>query len=591
MKHTRCYRENYPRPQFVKNDWYDLCGKWHFVFDDNNCGEAKQYYQNFPQAQTINLPFSYQTEASGNSDRSLHQYLWYAREAVFDVAALSTNRLLLHFEGSDYITKVWVNGVFIGVNTGGYTRFSFDITSAVDKSTGKALIVVKAEDTLEATQPRGKQSWMGSPFGCWYQETSGIWKPVWAEFVPSTYLQSVKITPDINDYFVEFESALNQFQEGYYLRTEITFDGHLISDTTVKLTRRITNFKIDITNDFTPFRVHFWSPDNPQLYDIKFTLIKNDKAEEEVGSYFGFRSFRAERDLVILNNNPIYLRMVLFQGYHRDSGLTAPDEAALIRDIELAKALGFNGIRMHQKIEDERFYYYADILGMMVWVEMPSAYEFKDATIDAIVPEWMRVVKQHYNHPSAVCWVPMNESWGIPRVAFDPTNQHLAEALYNITKAYDRHRPVVTNDGWEHVVSDLITFHNYAQSPADLASFYDNIDWMLAGGNRVNYTQTRLPFAQGYRYQDQPIIISEFVGTGFENGHENKGWGYGDKVRSSEQYIERLNQLVKVVRSNERICGFCITQLTDVQIEINGLLDIDRVPKADIQVLKKAITQ
>src|SRR5690554_5947981 len=246
MKHTKCFRENYPRPQFVKNNWYDLCGSWRFVFDDKNKGETEKYYINFPQGLSIKVPFSYHTEASEVFDQSLHQYIWYAREFVFDYAALGKNRLLLHFEGCDYKTKVWVNGIFIGVNTGGYTRFTFDISDAVDKTTGKALIIVKAEDTLDATQPRGKQSWMGQPFGCWYRETTGIWKPVWAEFVPPTYLKSIKVTPNINDFFVEIESVLSQFKEGYALRCEVTFNNHLINDIVVKLTRKITNFKIDI---------------------------------------------------------------------------------------------------------------------------------------------------------------------------------------------------------------------------------------------------------------------------------------------------------------------------------------------------------
>jgi beta-galactosidase/beta-glucuronidase len=589
MKHTQWYKENYPRPQFVKNDWKDLCGEWDFVFDDADVGEEKKYYNDFPESKKIIVPFSYQTKESGIYDETIHTYIWYKKELIYDLESLKDNRLLLNFEGSDYITKVWVNGNFIGTHTGGYTRFTLDITSAVLNANGFAKIVVKSEDTLEATQPRGKQSWMNNSFGCWYQATNGIWKPVWTEIVPKTYLKSVKITPNFSDYFVEFESIINKFAEGFHLKTEISFDGTVINETTIKLTKRINSFKIDITNDLEPFKVHFWTPESPKLYDVTFTLNKEGKTVETVGSYFGVSSFRVEKDLILQNNNPVYLKMVLFQGYHKNSGLTAPNEETIKRDIEIAKELGFNGIRMHQKIEDERFYYYADILGMFVWAEMPSPYEFKDATIDSIVPEWMSVVTQFYNHPSVVAWVPLNESWGVPRIVLDSTNQKLAEALYNLTKAYDRYRPVISNDGWEHTKSDIMTLHNYAQDAVELGHFYNDIDKMLDGKNIVDYTQTRLPYANGYSYDGEPIVISEFAGIGYQNGIENKGWGYGKSVTSSKEFVERLTSLVKALRANDRIAGFCITQLTDVETEINGLLDIDRIEKADLEELKKAI--
>lgn len=589
MKHTRYYQENYPRPQFVRKDWISLDGAWDFVFDDENRGILEKYYEKFPSGMKIKVPFSYQTKASMIADAGEHPYIWYAKKVEFDGKALHGKKLLLNFEGCDYFAKVWVNGEYVGSHIGGYARFTFDITpQALSKE--ELFIVVRAEDHKDATQPRGKQTWMKNPFGCWYRETNGIWKSVWMETVSEVHLESAKMTPNIENYFVEFESVLNEFQEGYSLRTEVSFGEHGIADVTVKLNRKITNFKIDITNDFDPFRVHFWTPENPQLYDVKFTLYKEEEPVDVVGSYFGFRSFRAEKDVLVLNNNPIYLRMVLHQGYYPESGLSAPNAEALINDIQLAKDLGFNGIRMHQKIEDQRFYYYADIMGMLVWLEMPSPYEFKDATIDKIVPEWMSVVKQFYNHPSIVCWVPINESWGVPRVVFDSSNQKLTEALYNLTKAYDKFRPVISNDGWEHTTSDILTFHNYTQSPEKLESFYRNIDEMMAGGNRADYTQTRLPFARGYGAKGEPIVVSEFAGIGYENG-SYAGWGYGDKVSSTEAFLERLDGLVKALRGNDRISGFCITQLTDVESEINGLFDIERKPKADIDKLRKIISQ
>lgn len=589
MKNPKFYIENYPRPQMVKPNWQLLDGTWSFAFDDDNSGEKEKWYLNFPSSMSINVPFSYHTKASGIGLIEEHNYVWYCKTVNYDLS-FDKKRILLHFEGCDYLTKVWVNGIFIGTHKGGYTRFSFDITEAVKECNGQAMIVVKAEDFKEAVQPRGKQTWLAEPFGCWYHETNGIWKSVWSEVVNETYLTHVKITPGFDDYMIEFEFNLNCYKPNHHVKVEITYDGKLISETCSKLVRRISNLKVDLNNDFDGFRVHYWTPEQPNLYDVKITLLENNEIVEEIGSYFGFRCFRAHQNCLLLNNNPVYLKMVLHQGYYRDGGLSAPTLEDLKKDILLAKELGFNGIRMHQKVEDERFYAYADILGMMIWCEMPSPYEFKDNTIDKLMVEWLDVVKQNYNHPSIVAWVPINESWGVPRIVLDSTNQHLAEALYHVTKAYDKYRPTISNDGWEQVTSDIVTLHNYTQQAEELTHFYGNneLKSMLNGENRNDYSQTRLPFANGYHYQGQPVVLSEFAGIGYQNGAD-EGWGYGDKVNNSEAYVNRLTSLVKAVREIDGICGFCITQLSDVEQEINGLLDYDRKPKASMEKLKKAI--
>ena len=587
MKHVKCYKDEYPRPQFVRNNFTSLDGKWFFAFDDLNIGEENEWFLNFPKGMQIMVPYSYQSKNSGLSINDEHKYIWYAKKAKYN-QDLTNKRLLLNFEGCDYISKVWVNGIFVGTHKGGYTRFTLDITKVVKKHNGEAFIVVKAEDLKEATQPRGKQTWLKEPFGCWYKETNGIWKSVWSEIVSDTYFTNIKITPCFDEYNIEFELNLNQIEDNCLAKIEITFEDNLISETTLRLVRRISNIKVDLNNDYDGFRVHYWTPITPNLYDVKITLLKNNEAIDEIGSYFGFRSFLANKNCLLLNNNPIYSKMVLHQGYYRNGGLTGSGEE-ILKDVMLAKELGFNGIRMHQKIEDERFYYYADVLGLMVWCEMPSPYEFKDDTITNLMNEWLEVIKQNYNHPSIVVWVPINESWGIPRVVLDSTNQHLADALYHVTKAYDKYRMVISNDGWEHTTSDIITLHNYAQKGEELTHFYKDLNSMLNGEHRVDYSQTRIPFANGYKYNNQPVILSEFAGIGYQNGND-KGWGYGDCVLSDDAYIDRLTSMVKAVRAIDGICGFCITQLTDVEQEINGLLDFDRIPKAKMEQLKKAIS-
>ena len=291
-----------------------------------------------------------------------------------------------------------------------------------------------------------------------------------------------------------------------------------------------------------------------------------------------------DEDKIFFNNEPIYLSMVLYQGYHKDSGLTAPSYDALYKDIEIAKELGFNGIRMHQKIEDERFYHIADILGMLIWCEMPSAYDYTENTAEEIKRDFFEVLYQYYNYPSIIAWVPFNESWGVPEVKTNIEQQCLTTLASVNAKRIDSTRLVISNDGWQHTISDIITLHNYSQDAGEFRKLLSNIKDKM----KENFFEPEVPFADNFGYFNEPIMISEFAGIGYKNGKED-GWGYGDKVNSSDQFVERLSSLVKVIRDNKDICGFCVTQLTDVYQEINGLLDMDRKPKAEIRKLQKAI--
>ena len=277
MKHVKCYKDEYPRPQFVRNNFTSLDGKWFFAFDDLNIGEENEWFLNFPKDMQIMVPYSYQSKNSGLSINDEHKYIWYAKKVKYN-QDLTNKRLLLNFEGCDYISKVWVNGIFVGTHKGGYTRFTLDITKAVKKHNGEAFIVVKAEDLKEATQPRGKQTWLKEPFGCWYKETNGIWKSVWSEIVSDTYFTNIKITPCFDEYNIEFELNLNQIEDNCLAKIEITFEDNLISETTLRLVRRISNIKVDLNNNYDGFRVHYWTPTTPNLYDVKITLLKNNEA-------------------------------------------------------------------------------------------------------------------------------------------------------------------------------------------------------------------------------------------------------------------------------------------------------------------------
>lgn len=588
MKNAKCFIKDYPRPQFVRNNYEILNGEWDFAFDDDNIGEIEKWYSNFPKNKKINVPFAYQTSKSGINDSNDHYILWYAKQHHIDIN--SKERLIINFEGSDYHTKVWVNGIYVGEHFGGYCRFSFDITHCVDEK-GFINIVCRIDDDNSCTKPRGKQTWLDKPFGCWYLATSGIWKTVWLEKVNDTRISRVKMTPIEETYNILFEYEIENFKKNYHLKTIVSYNDEIIAENNLKLIRNNHTFSIDLSNDLDGFKIHWWTVDNPNIYDVEFLLLdEQDNIVDKVGSYTAFRIFKTENNLIKLNLNPIYLRLVLEQGYFRESGLTPIDDEALINEIKICKELGFNGLRMHQKIEDERFYYYADVLGVLVWCEMPSNYEFRDVSIENVTKEWIEIVRQHYNHPSIVTWVPVNESWGVNRLTSNKNEQHLTQSLYHLTKAYDSMRPVVSNDGWEHTTSDIITLHNYSQDADELKHFYEDIIRVIENKNINDFSQLRTTFVNGFKYQGQPIMIDEFAGIGYQKNND-KGWGYGDSVNSESAYVNRLSSLVKAIRECDTICGFCVTQITDVYQEINGLLDFDRNYKADKELLRKAIIQ
>lgn len=580
MKHVKCYIKDYPRPQFVRKNWVNLNGAWDFVFDYENKGEKLKYYKKLPFQQAINVPFSYRAPLSGVKEQKRCDNVWYSRKVNID--KLQNKRYLLNFEGSDYITKVWVNAQFAGEHKGGYARFTFDITNLI--KSGENLITVKAEDGYSISQPRGKQRWQDENFSCFYEDTNGIWKTVWLEAVPDTYLKSVTITPDVPESKVDFCFSVNKLTENLSVQTVITYDSILISDCETSLLRNNRQLSVDISGEAAPFKIRYWYAHSPDLYDIKFILKINGKAVDEVGSYFAVRGITVTGNSVLINNEKLYLKMLLDQGYWKDGHLTPPDEDAIALDVKLTKEMGFNGIRKHQKIEDERFYYYCDLLGVYVWLEMPAAYEFNDEMAESFIKEWTDAVNQNKNHPCVTAWVPFNEGWGIPNVKNNAAQQKFTEAVYYLTKTLDKERrPVISNDGWEHTKSDIITIHNYAECGEWITECYRDKDKTLCNGY-VYADFIRYVFADGYKYEGQPVIISEYGGIAFDSG---KGWGYGRQVKDASEFLARLKSLTAAIKKLDYVCGYCLTQTTDVMQEVNGLLTMERKPKAPVKEIEE----
>jgi beta-galactosidase/beta-glucuronidase len=330
-----------------------------------------------------------------------------------------------------------------------------------------------------------------------------------------------------------------------------------------------------------------WSVGQPNLYEIVFELRQNGQVLDRVKSYFGFREVAVDNESgrLTLNGRPIYLKMILDQGYWPESTITPPTDAAMRFDIKAAQDMGFNGARKHQKVEDPRFLYWADRMGYLVSGEIANAYDFDTDYADRFTREWMEAVERDYNHPSVIMWVPINESWGTPNLR-DPQQQWHLKSNYWLTKSLDPTRPVIDNDGWEHVdTTDLFAIHDYARDGELLWEKYKDLGKPGAKIPNVG-RRTMVP---GYAYNGAPILLSEFGGIAYIAPGSNvpsDAWGYSGVEKTPEAALNRLRSLYQAIAKIPAFGGVCYTQLTDVEQEINGLLTYDRKMKFKAEDVK-----
>ena len=591
-------RPEYPRPQFRRSDWTNLNGQWAFAFDDEDEGFAHGWHRisagdltsdGPPFDRRITVPFCYQSELSGIGDTSFHDVVWYARtfEASPDA---SDERLLLHFGAVDYRAWVWVNGTQVAAHEGGHTPFSADIKPAL--LGGENVVVVRVEDpSRDATIPRGKQYWKGRSEGIFYTRTTGIWQTVWLEPVNARRIEGLHLTPEVDAAALEVEVAIEGFEPGLTLRLAVERAGEVLLDDRVGVQSALAERRLPLLKRGEPpsspypslwAKPALWSPEEPNLYDLRLELLDAEgRRLDAVDSYFGMRKIEARGGKVYLNDRPYYQRLVLDQGYFPGGLLTAPTDEAFRRDIVLAKEMGFNGARKHQKVEDPRWLYWADTLGFLVWGEMANAYAYSPNYVRRITGEWQEALRRDYNHPCIVAWVPMNESWGVPEVDTDPRHTEHLLAMYRLTRSLDPSRPVVSNDGWEHALTDLCTIHDYRDADT-LGRIYASAQSAIAQPER------RPVYAPGYGYRGEPLLVTEFGGIAFSN-LDPQTWGYR-VVSDAEELLERYGALVSALLQSEAVQGFCYTQLTDVEQEANGLLTYHRRPKADLARLREITT-
>jgi len=584
----------HPRPQLTRARWIDLSGDWGFAYDDEARGLDEDWPRRVdPYTRTIRVPFPPESPASGIGDTGFHPVVWY-RRAFADPRANGEERLLLHCGAVDYRAQVWVNGRLVATHEGGQTPFSADITAALQASNEREeqVVVIRAEDPPDdLAQPRGKQDWEEEPHRIWYHRTTGIWQPVWLEPVAATRVARLRWTPDLDRGLLGLAVTLARPDDApLRLRVRLRLHGKRLADDTY--TVEGTTLQRDIALDPGRMRMSsehvLWSPAHPNLVDATIGVLDDDgRVVDEVFSYVGLRSAGVANGRFLLNGRPFYLRMALEQGYWPASHLAAPDDGAPRREVELAKALGFNGVRIHQKVEDPRFLYWCDRLGLLVWGEAANAYVFSHIAMDRLTREWLEVLERDYNHPCVVVWVPLNESWGVPNLVHDPAQRHYVQAMYHLTKAHDPTRPAIGNDGWEHLVGDVYGIHDYAFEGATLRERYGSSEAMERMIHEVqpHHHAVTLP---GYHREGEPIMLTEFGGISYRPGEDAPWFGYAT-VTGRDEFLAKYRELLDAVLDSPVIAGFCYTQLTDTGQETNGLLTAERQSKLDPAAIR-AIT-
>ncbi|GAA3518377.1 glycoside hydrolase family 2 protein [Actinocatenispora rupis] len=566
-------RPEYPRPQFVRTDWLNLNGTWGFETDRGDSGLARGLTDR-ELSDRIVVPFCPESELSGIGDTDFHHAVWYRREVEFP-AGWAGRRVLLHFQAVDHDTTVWVNGTEVGRHRGGFTGFTVDL-SGVAGPGERAVVVVRARDAKSGPQARGKQSTEYANHDCDYTRTTGIWQTVWAEPVPEVHLRRPRITPDLAAGAFHLELPLSANRTGHRVRATLTDDAGTVTTAEV---RADLDLAPRLTLAVPEGRVREWLPGDPHLYGIRLELLDAAGAVVDAAdSYAGLRSVSIDGNSLRLNGRRVFQRLVLDQGYYPDGVLTAPDDAALVRDIELSLAAGFNGARLHQKVFEERFLYHADRLGYLVWGEFgdwgcngygPDGDNQRPDP--SYVAQWLEALERDYSHPSIVGWCPLNETR--QRITDDITVlDDTTRAMFLATKAMDSTRPVLDASGYSHRVaeSDVYDSHNYTQDPevfgAEMAGTY------------VNVGERDAPWSLPYR--GQPYFCSEFGGIWWGDGDES--WGYGERPKDVAEFHARFAGLVSVLLDDPSMFGYCYTQLTDVHQEQNGIYRFDRTEKLDV---------
>jgi hypothetical protein len=532
----------HPRPQLVRSAWRSLNGPWQLRAA--HASDALPFQTEFEE--TVLVPFPLESSLSGVGRKV--ERAFYRR--TFEVPAdWRGKRVQLHFGAVDWHAAVWVNGVLLGLHDGGYDPFTFDVTDALKVSGPQEVVVDVADPTDAGNQPRGKQ--VLHPEGIWYTPSTGIWQTVWLEAVPQTHIARLHLRPELAAGRLHIEADVAQARGGDTLEVSASSSG-----TEIARAQGPAGGSLALAIPAP----HAWSPQDPFLYDLRVAIVRGGQVVDEVASYFGLRDLGVERDgqgipRLELNGEPLVQIGMLDQGFWPDGLYTAPSDAAMCADIELARRLGFNLLRKHVKVEPDRWYYHCDRLGMLVWQDMPSGNNETPRSHEQFERELEAMLRALENHPSIAMWVVFNEGWG----------QYDTERLTERVSALDPTRWVSNASGWTDAkVGDVVDLHAYP-GPA-------------------------CPPVESER----AAVLGEFGGLGLGlPGHTwvEKNWGYQGVADSDEltrRYVGLLRQVWKLQRESG-LCAAVYTQLSDVETECNGLVTYDRaVVKVDAERVARA---
>ena len=564
-------RPEYPRPQFERTDWVNLNGQWTFEMDFGSSGEQRGWTNTKGLSKKITVPFCPESELSGIGYTDFIPCVWYQRNINIP-AEWNGKKILLHFGAADYETKVYVDGKMVGEHKGAGSSFNFDITSYV-KAGQQANLVVRVYDNLRGgMQPGGKQCTALYSAGCSYTRVTGIWQTVWMEAVNEQALKNVFAIPDIDQQQLVVRPEFYNEGNNNTLTVEVKDGKKTVAKRTAQASNQST-IVLPIKN------AHLWSPEDPYLYDVKYT-VKNAQGEviDEVSSYMGMRKVHISGGYFYLNNKPYFQRLVLDQGYYPDGIWTAPSDEALRQDIEMSKAVGFNGARLHQKVFEERYYYWADKLGYLTWGEEASwvLNINNELAVRNFLTEWAEIVVRDRNHPSLVTWTPLNETWN----ATPGVYVRFVNDLYDLTKAIDPTRPINDASGDSHVKTDIWSVHDYTREPDKLIANHT-----IKAGVEPYRNMKDKDFLSNYA--GQPYMVDEFGGLPWIPKEERaNSWGYGANIDTVEEFYSILEKEIDALKACKHVVGFCYTQITDVEQEKNGIYYYNRKPKFDTARVK-----
>lgn len=563
-------RPEYPRPQFERSQWVNLNGTWNFEFDFGESGKDRSLQKAEQLSQQITVPFCPESKLSGVAHTDFINCLWYQRKLSIP-ADWSGKKILLNFGAVDYYTEIYIDGEFVQSHWGGSSSFSADITRFVKSGQTHNLVLQVKDDLRSGKQTGGKQCTNFYSGGCSYTHVTGIWQTVWMEAVDKKGLKTAVVRPDIDQKQLIITPEF--YQESNNTLEIVLKDGD----------KTVAKKSVTCSNSSTiilPVKnMKLWSPENPFLYDLVYQ-VKDQQGNiiDEVKSYAGMRKVHTADGIFYLNNEPYFQRLVLDQGYYPDGVWTAPSDEALKNDIVLGKEAGFNGARLHQKVFEERYYYWADKLGYLTWGESASwVMDINDElAVRNYIGEWTEVVARDRNHPSLVTWTPFNETWGSREGVYP----RLIRDIYHITKSIDPTRPINDASGDDHILTDIWSVHNYEQDGSKLAE-------------QLEFKEGKEPYRNSRDkkflavYEGQPYMVDEFGGIGWMSAEERKNsWGYGNIPQTPEEFYTRLESQVKALKDAKHVMGFCYTQLTDVEQEKNGIYYYNRTPKLDMKRIK-----